>query len=204
MESERAFPYRIGPYYIPDQVRTPEAMHRFLHAALPHAKQVFEFDGIPLLCWRLSANEMYFFTHWDGELQYFMRLNKMRPDPKATDLPAELQKRAAYQSSVWRSTWLSLQSRDFAKSVFWKYLASPTRVAVSDSSQSTDGEKFWAHRISEALSSGSRVYGLHCEEKAGILVIEKAVQLTAVRQMTGYYTQEQDYAGHYRRLGICI
>lgn len=206
MLEETAFPYRIGPKYIPDFCKTPEDMFSWLAQHLSTSKVVLTKGKIQLLLHRKSATtNVFFVTLGDQRIDYVMELHKMRASlTPVTPLPAGLTQRLCYQASVWRSPRLAVADSTFVKTVFWKYLVSDSRTVVSDSAQSDAGENFWINRIAEALNTSTtfRVYGLMCEKKANSLVIEDSLLITKIDQMNQFYTEGENYNGQFMRLAI--
>jgi hypothetical protein len=197
-----AMPYRIGPKYLPDYVRTPAAQSTWLEKHLPKSKVVFKYSGLDLRCYKHSESELVFFVTFEGGIHYVMELVKLLPE-LTSDLPAVLKRRTNFQASVWRSPKLYSKSVNFPATVCWKYLISKTRNLLSDSQQSDRGEAFWERRVVEALQNASlEVYGLDCERVGNTLKLHAADRILKIEDMPQYYSDEQDMSGYYKRLAI--
>jgi hypothetical protein len=196
-------PYRIGPKYIPEFVKTESAQEAWLHENLPASKIVYTWKGFPVRVCQLSETHSEFFVENSGQILYQMSLRKVSVSTPR-NLPEPLRKRASFQASLWRHGTLVQFAPGLPAAMFWKFLVSNSRNILSDSQQSDRGEAFWENRIAEALNfEGSyRVYGLDCEHTGSSLSIESASVLTSVSGMAKYYSDEQDMSGYYKRLAI--
>lgn len=199
-----AMPYRIGPGYKPECVKTPEAMAAFITNYAPLAKKVntgtvFDLSVVD----DAKPGQKLFFVYERETLHYYMELNKVLAPTDGKGVPSVLRRRSAYQGSVWRSPQLGALAPGFPSRIFWKYLCTTTRNVLSDSSQSDAGESFWKTRIAEAMVYGHEVYGLDCELVGQALRITTAVRILLPNEVDTYYTEGEDYNGHYKRLAIC-
>ena len=200
MDPVYSFPYRIGGYQ-PEYTKTAEAQAAWLAKRLPKARK-FIVDGVDTFFYRAGPKHLTLFVHVQNQLLYVMELHKMAVNLGA-GLPHQLSRRVNFQGSVWRDAKMLDIHLNFPKMLFQKLLLSPSRNVVSDSQQSDRGEAFWQFMMASYLKTpGFSVYGLDCEAKNGLLVIEKAEKLRSMAEFDSFYTSGTDLSGYYKRLAL--
>jgi hypothetical protein len=208
---ETALPtYRLGPNYTPEYCRTVGSQNAFVVKNEPKSKvaaviqnrELLLVPGKPQVPGKPHIFYVYSGNPPSASLDYVMECVTVGVSPNR-HLPKEINSRAAFQASVWRSKALLVSTSNFVADVFWKYLFSQNRNVIADSHQSDKGEGFWLTRFSEANDRGYKTYGLDCELVNGVLFISSADLITTAKDFDTYYTEGQDLSGYYKRIAFC-
>lgn len=201
-----SMPYKFSGAYVPEYVETAETQKKWLARHLPKAKLLgtvlneMNNKVVEVFVVKAANEKLVIFSFIDGELLYVLEVLKLKVP---SNFVYKLKKRALGEVSIWRNPKYRMLMDGFAKKVFWKWLVTTSRSAVSDNRHSNDGASFWVRRISQALRNKDKyaVYGLRCSLAGNTLLVENVDKIDSLEKIKFYY-HEGMLEGRYWRLAI--